>query len=92
MAKNNAAMSMFANAPDASQTLVVNQSSPAIKNLLSLSMAFGRDEEVKMIINQIFDLAWLQQGEFSAEMMQAFLDRSARILGRLGQVGKSVEG
>jgi hypothetical protein len=55
-------------------------------------MAFGRDEEVKMIINQIFDLAWLQQGEFSAEMMQAFLDRSARILGRLGQVGKSVEG
>jgi molecular chaperone HtpG len=92
MAKNNAAMSMFASGPEASQTLVVNQSSPAIKNLLSLSMSFGRDEEVKMIINQIFDLAWLQQGEFSAEMMQTFLDRSARILGRLGQVGKSVEG
>ena len=36
------------------------------------------------MVNQIFDLAWLQQGEFSAEMMQSFIDRSAAILGRLG--------
>jgi len=36
------------------------------------------------VVNQIHDLAWLQQGDFSAQMMQSFIDRSAAILGRLG--------
>jgi molecular chaperone HtpG len=68
----------------AEPTLVVNQSSPAIKNLVRLSLTFNRADEVKMVVNQIFDLAWLQQGEFDAGMMQSFIDRSAAILGRLG--------
>lgn len=91
MAKSNAAMAMFANGPDATQTLVVNQKNPAIKNLLTLSLGFGREEEIKMVVNQIFDLAWLQQGDFSAEMMQTFIDRSAKILGRLGNNDKNSE-
>lgn len=65
-------------------TLVVNQNNPAIKNLVALAMSFNREEEVKLMVNQIYDLAWLQQGGFTADMMQSFIDRSAQILGRLG--------
>jgi molecular chaperone HtpG len=83
MAKHPAFAAMAAGLPD-DHTLVVNQASPAIQNLLSLSMSFNRDEEVKLIVNQIYDLAWLQQGELTAEMMQAFIARSTAILGRLG--------
>lgn len=87
MAKSNPSMSMFAaGAPD-ERTLVVNQNSPAIKNLLNLAKSFNREDEIKLVVNQIYDLAWLQQGEFSAEMMQSFIDRSAAILGRLGSPG-----
>ncbi|MCX6105391.1 MAG: molecular chaperone HtpG [Proteobacteria bacterium] len=84
MARSNGAMAAFAVGMPEERTLVVNQNSPAIKNLLKLSQTFNRHEEVKLMVNQIFDLAWLQQGEFSAEMMQSFIDRSAAILGRLG--------
>ena len=66
------------------ETLLVNKNSPAIKNLLRLSKTFNRDEDVKMLVNQIYDLAWLQQGSFTAEMMQAFVDRTSQILGRFG--------
>ena len=34
-------------------------------------------------INQIYDLAFLQQGKFTAEKMQAFLTRSAQILAKI---------
>jgi molecular chaperone HtpG len=84
MIRNNGAMAAFAAGVPEERTLVVNQNSPAIKNLVKLSQTFNRQEEVKLVVNQIFDLAWLQQGEFSAEMMQSFIDRSAAILGRLG--------
>jgi HSP90 family molecular chaperone len=49
-----------------------------------MSMSFNREEEVRMVVNQIYDLAYLQQGGFTAEMMQSFIDRSAAILQRLG--------
>ena len=65
-------------------TLLINAANPAVKNLLSLSLAFNREEEIKLMVNQIYDLAWLQQGEFTAPMMQSFIDRSTAILGRLG--------
>jgi molecular chaperone HtpG len=71
---------------DEGPTLVVNQNSPAVKNLIRLAQTFNRDEEVKLVVNQIYDLAWLQQGEITADMMQGFIDRSAAILGRLGRV------
>jgi molecular chaperone HtpG len=78
------AMAAFAPQGPDEHTLVVNQASPAIKNLLKLASSFNRDEEVKLVVNQIYDLAWLQQGGFTADMMQTFIDRSAAILGRLG--------
>jgi len=65
-------------------TLVVNQNNPAIKNLLSLAVSFNKEEDVKMVVNQIYDLAWLQQGEFTAEMMESFIERSSALLGKIG--------
>lgn len=94
MVKANASMAMFAAGTPDERTLVVNQNSPAIKNLLNLAMSFGREDEIKLVVNQIYDLAWLQQGEFTADMMQNFIDRSTAILGRLGSTASapSVEG
>jgi molecular chaperone HtpG len=66
-------------------TLVVNQNNGAIRNLLTLAKSFNRDEDVDLIVKQIYDLAYLQKGELSAEMMHAFLDRSARILEKLAK-------
>ncbi len=83
MSKSGGMSHLLDKFPD-DHTIVVNSSSPAIKNLVNLSTAFNREEEVKLMVNQIYDLAWLQQGEFTAEMMQTFIDRSAAILGRLG--------
>lgn len=70
-------------------TLVVNQNNPAIKNLLNLAAGFNKDEDIKMVVNQIYDLAWLQQGDFTAEMMESFIERSSALLGRVGAVGGS---
>lgn len=69
-----------------SNTLVINKNSDAVKNLLELAQSFNRDEEVKLIAQQIYDLAALQQGGFQPESMEAFIDRSTTILSRLGRV------
>jgi molecular chaperone HtpG len=67
------------------ETLVVNQKSPAVLNLLQLAKSFNREEEVRLVAQQIYDLASLQHGGFTAEKMQDFIDRSTAILGRLGK-------
>jgi molecular chaperone HtpG len=64
-------------------TLVVNQNNPAIKKLLELSRLPGKDNEVRLAVDHIYDLAYLQQGKFTAEMMKTFVDRSAKLLERL---------
>jgi HSP90 family molecular chaperone len=84
MARANTGASAYLQGLPDDHTLVVNSASPVVKNLLKLSSQFNRAEEVKLIVNQIYDLAYLQQGEFNADMMQAFIDRSAAILGRFG--------
>lgn len=66
-------------------TLVVNQTNPAVKNILRLAMGFGHKDEVALLVNQIHDLAWLQQGDLTASMMQAFVDRASAIMGRVGR-------
>lgn len=61
-------------------TLVVNANHPAMKNLVRMALGFHKEEDAKLVVEQIYDLAWLQQGGFTAEMMQAFVDRSAALL------------
>ena len=74
-------------------TLVINQNNPAVKNVLKLARSFNRDREVKLAVNQIYDLARLQQGQGSVtgDVMQAFIDRSSEILERLGQADPLVK-
>lgn len=84
MAKNPH-MAAFAHAAKMDEpTLVVNEASPAVKGLLKLSLGIGRQDEIKMVVNQIADLAFLQMGEMSADFMQQFVARSSAIMSRLG--------
>jgi len=65
-------------------TLVVNQNNSAIKSLLALSKKLTADKEVKMVVDQIYDLAYLQQGTFDSDRMQSFIARSSNLLEKLG--------
>lgn len=64
-------------------TLVVNQNNPAIKALLSLSRGLSSESDIRLAVDHVYDLAYLQQGRFTADMMQKFIDRSAKLLERM---------
>jgi len=66
------------------KSLVVNLASPVIRNLASL-LATDRKEEAKLIAAQVHDLAQLAQHGFDREHMDAFLERSHRILALIGR-------
>lgn len=87
--KEMSKLSPFAAAGDnpweTEHTLVVNQNSPAIKRILGLSKNFQKDEDLKMVVDHIYDLAWLQQGKFDAQMMKGFIERSSKIIEKLGE-------
>ncbi|MEZ4741786.1 MAG: molecular chaperone HtpG [Bdellovibrionota bacterium] len=71
-------------------TLVVNRNNGAVKNVINMASMASKDEDVKLAVNQIYDLATLQNGEMTSENMQSFVDRSTQILERLvGKVGES---
>jgi len=61
-------------------TLVVNSNSPIIENLKALSNVSGREEDVKLICNHVFDLALISQKQLPAEKMGIFLERANKIL------------
>ena len=62
----------------------LNEKNPAIKNILSLSGTKGKEQQVELMVAQINDLAQLQQGNFTPELMQSFIDRSSTLLGAIG--------
>ncbi|WP_225073699.1 molecular chaperone HtpG [Desulfuromonas sp. CSMB_57] len=64
-------------------TLLVNATSPAVANILSLQQA-GRDDDCRMLIEQVYDLALLSHRPFDKERMEEFLARSNRLLAKLG--------
>ena len=70
---------------EAEHTLVINQNSPAIKGLIDLAKGFNKDEDLKMVVDHIYDLAWLQQGKFDAAMMKGFIERSSKILEKVSK-------
>jgi molecular chaperone HtpG len=63
----------------AEHTLLVNSSSPVVKNILKMK-ARGRVDEAKMLSEQIYDLAMLAHQAFDKERMETFLERSNKIL------------
>ncbi len=76
---------------DHKPTLLINERSPAIKNILSLSKAFHKDEELKLSVHQVYDLARLQHEGLSPEEMSGFLERSASLIARLGHAEVRVD-
>lgn len=69
---------------DNKKKLIVNANCPAVKSLITMSEHSERLGEVELIVQQVYDLAYLQHGEFNAKDMQSFIHRSVDLLGRLG--------
>ena len=69
--------------------LVVNRNNSVIKRLLKLSVG-GRKEDVKLLVNQVYDLAYLQHGRLTSTMMKDFIERSSSIMERMGSRGSGL--
>lgn len=65
-------------------TLVVNLTSPVVKNLLGMQDS-GRDEDAKLLAEQVYDLALLSHRGFDRDKMEHFLERSNKILEMVGK-------
>lgn len=74
----------------AEHTLVVNQSNGAIKKLLATATLPNKEKDVALIVNQVYDLACLQHERLPADVMKAFISRSASILERMGGGGSGL--
>lgn len=62
------------------KTLVINDKNPIIKKLLSLEHEEDKKEEVKMICNQIVDLALIGNKELSSKDLDLFIKRSNKLI------------
>ena len=82
----------FAGMDTGESTLVVNEGNPAVQRMLDLSRGFGRDEEIQLIAEQIYDLALLQQGNFTKDQMSRFVERTAQICSLLGPSAADASG
>lgn len=60
-------------------TFLVNSANPLVKNLLGINEA-GKKDEARLLVDQIYDLACLAHKSFGKERMEAFLERSTRVL------------
>ena len=60
-------------------TLLVNVASPIVRSLAHFEEE-GRSDDAELLVGQVYDLAMLSHQEFSKERMEAFLERSNRIL------------
>jgi len=67
------------------QTLVINEDQPLVARLQALADIPGREEQVSLLVRQIFDLARLGHGSLSAEDMAEFLKRSSSLLTMLAE-------
>ena len=92
MAESMGQLAMFEAQLKNENTLIVNEKSPAVQNLMRLRDSIGREEEVKLGVLQLYDIALLQQGPFDGEKMQNFIERTSRLIGHLGhEAGHRVE-
>lgn len=77
------------NQPLGQHTLVVNQSNGAIRRLLTLAAHSSKTNEIALMVNQIYDLAYLQHSRLSSSMMRDFIERSASLLEKVGSSGST---
>ena len=69
-------------------TLVINQNNGAIRRLLTLA-ASNKADEIALMVNQVYDLAYLQHSRLSSSMMRDFIERSASLLEKVGTSGST---
>ncbi|MBR5346953.1 MAG: molecular chaperone HtpG [Deltaproteobacteria bacterium] len=74
MAKKELEMDIFKDS-----TFLVNSANPLVQNLVKMENG-GRKDDARLLIDQIYDLACLAHKAFSKERMEAFLERSAKVL------------
>ena len=60
-------------------TFLVNAANPLVKNLVRIEQA-GKKEEARLLIDQIYDLAYLSHKSFDKKRMEDFLERSNKVL------------
>ncbi len=70
--------------PFKESTFLVNSANPLVKNLLRIDQA-GKKEDARLLIDQIYDLAYLSHKTFDKERMEAFLERSNKVLEMLSR-------
>lgn len=68
------------------QTLVLNRNNSLIQAILKIKDKAGRAEDVKMICEQVYDLAMMSHKQLEPDAMTRFIERSNRILARLAEV------
>ena len=73
----------FNNTLPREETLIINRNNDINKSLTELSRDESRDEDVKMICQQIYDLALISHKPLGTEEMMEFIQRSNRILSKL---------
>lgn len=69
----------------AEHTLLVNSSCPVVRNLERLEEG-GEGSKAELLVRQIYDLAMLSHQNFDKERMEAFLERSNRVLELLAKL------
>ncbi len=67
------------------ETLVLNGSNKLIKTLEELKNIPGKEEETKLICEQVYDLALMGQKPLSSEQMTSFIERSNILLEKLAE-------
>ncbi|MCX8131094.1 MAG: molecular chaperone HtpG [Clostridia bacterium] len=67
------------------ETLVLNRNNSLIKSLITLKEAEDRKEDVKLICEQVHDLAMMSHKQLDADAMTKFIERSNRLLEKLAQ-------
>lgn len=67
------------------ETLILNGNNKLIKTLETLKNISGKEEETKLICEQVYDLALMGQKPLSSEQMTAFIERSNILLEKLAE-------
>lgn len=62
------------------KTLVINNNNPIVKKLASLKDDESKKDKIKLICNQIVDLALISNKSLSAEELDSFIQRSNEIM------------
>lgn len=67
------------------ETLILNGNNKLIKTLESLKNKSGKEEETKLICEQVYDLALMGQKPLTSEQMTKFIERSNILLEKLAE-------